>query len=560
MRWGGGSGGARGWGKKRGRTLRRVRPRRNGQEDPVRRSADFDVPALTVVLGDPLVGGWVVLELDVWSIPFESAAFADAEGDIAEEDGFGEWGGVEEVGAWAVPWLDAEGGGAPFVPVVLFVAAEGEAFEELWWVADFLGFAEREDAGVVAVVAGYEETGLAADVDVAALGEVHRFAVWHGEEFLGDAGVGEVGGVDVLAFGVFEFAVVPVDIEGWAVFAVREFTGGVAPFDDGAEGELVVAVAVDFEDFDLGGEAWIHAHEDAVHGVAGHVGEGAAAEVVEAAPFEGMVDILFEGAHGGWPDPEVPVDVVGDGVFAGWAWAALRPDGAVGEAVDFGDIAEEAAVDEFVDAAVAVIGVALVAHLSGDLVFLGAFEELASFPDRVDEGFLGVAGLAGHEAEGSGHVVLVVRGGDDDGVVVLFLVEELAVVLVALSVFPCVEDAAPCVFVDFCEAGADIAGGFGGVDLGSGFTASGDEGEAEFVALVLGVENVESESAGGETGGLDEGSTRGVVHGIGILNGGVWSMRGRQGMPAGEEFNQAEGRRASGFFPASRETVHGVFM
>ncbi len=37
-------------------------------------------------------------------------------------------------------------------------------------------------------------------------------------------------------------------------------------------------------------------------------------------------------------------------------------------------------------------------------------------------------------------------------------------------------------------------------------------------------------------------------------------MRGSQGMPAGEEFNQAEGRRASGFFPASRETVHGVFM
>jgi len=265
----------------------------------------------------------------------------------------------------------------------------------------------------------------------------------YGEEFLGDAGVGEVGGVDVLAFGVLEFAVVPVDIEGWAVFAVGEFTGGVTPFDDGAERELVVAVAVDFEDFDLGGEAWIHAHEDAVHGVAGHVGEGAAAEVVEAAPFEWVVDVLFEGAHGGWPDPEVPVDVVRDGVFTGWARAALWPDGAVGEAVDFGDVAEEAAVDEFVDAAVAVVGVALVAHLSGDLVFPCAFEELAGFPDRVDEGFLGVAGLPGHEAEGCGHVVLVVRGGDDDGVVVLFLVEELAVVLIALGVFPCVEDAAP---------------------------------------------------------------------------------------------------------------------
>ena len=183
-----------------------------------------------------------------------------------------------------------------------------------------------------------------------------------------------------------------------------------------------------FDDFDRFRIAGVHGHEDGVHGVAGHVGEGAAAEVEEPTPVEGMIDaaafvgrIVRERPRRGRTEPEVPVEFRRNGIGGG---GRSPPCGQMGRLVTQWISVmspRHAAIHEFIDTAVALVGVAVVAHLGGHFEFLGGQLELPGFPDGVGQGFLGENMFAGHHGEGGGGEVVVVRRADHHGIDVLRL-------------------------------------------------------------------------------------------------------------------------------------------
>ena len=87
------------------------------------------------------------------------------------------------------------------------------------------------------------------------------------------------------------------------------------------------------------------------------------------------------------------------------------------------DLADEAGVEPFADLADAFAGVALVPHLRDHLVGAGGLGEGTGLEDIMRDGLLDVDVLARAHA-GHGDVgVRMVRGGDDDGVDVLALLE-----------------------------------------------------------------------------------------------------------------------------------------
>ena len=74
--------------------------------------------------------------------------------------------------------------------------------------------------------------------------------------------------------------------------------------------------------------------------------------------------------------PQIPVQTRGHGFgvqrkLGGLAEITALPFRAIDPRVDFGDLAKEAGLDPFLHLANAVIGVALIAHVRDDLVFLG---------------------------------------------------------------------------------------------------------------------------------------------------------------------------------------------
>ena len=100
------------------------------------------------------------------------------------------------------------------------------------------------------------------------------------------------------------------------------------------------------DDLDRLGVEQLERHAGDVDRVAGHVAEGAGAEVQPAAPGERLVARVVRPVMGG-AEELVPVDVVGDadGVSSGPA-DALRPDRAIGPDVDLLDRPEDAGPDQ----------------------------------------------------------------------------------------------------------------------------------------------------------------------------------------------------------------------
>ena len=246
-----------------------------------REVSDFlEGPAFAVGLADEFGGVWVTGEDAGFFVPREGFVW-EADGDGAEESGGGEGDGVVEVaGGFAFAEACEDEGR------VVFLGAAGFHF-----LAEFRGFAWAEGLGARAEVDD-EEGGVFADDGGAVAWE---FAVFHAWDF---------GGVRFFA------AVVPVEREGFAgghvgagedvfedfpcwpavgaafgVIAPCVFCGGAADGERGVEPD---------------GLEW------GVHDVAGEVGDGAAAEVLPAAPVEGVVDAVAVGTGGSAAEPEVP--------------------------------------------------------------------------------------------------------------------------------------------------------------------------------------------------------------------------------------------------------------
>ena len=267
--------------------------------------------------------------------------------------------------------------------------------------------------------------------------------------------------------------------------------------------------------FDFVGVAEFEGAEGHVDGVAGHVAEGAGAEVVPAAPFEAMIDVLFEGPLHGGSEPEVPVEVFRDGVGASGAFEALGPDGAVGPDVEFEGVAEDAGLDDLDGAAEAFASAALVAHLGGKLVLPGEVAHGARLPDGLSEWLLAedvLFGLHGHDAC---HAVDVVGGGNGDAVdLVVHLLEHDAEVLVVLRLGMALFDFVDVVGVDVAE-GHEVAAAFGDFpDVGCALSAHSNSGDAGAFVKVLSADDggEPEDGAGAEAGGAEEFTTRERAH------------------------------------------------
>ena len=144
--------------------------------------------------------------------------------------------------------------------------------------------------------------------------------------------------------------------------------------------------------------------------MAGHIAEGARAEVEKSAPAERMIDVLaevprivalltglvraLEVAHLGGGEPGIPVKtvlhLVGGTLGCRGGGETLRPHGTVRPDMNFLDLAEDAGLENLRAAAQAVEGAALVAHLHADAAVAGGAVEVVEFPQRAHERLLDV--------------------------------------------------------------------------------------------------------------------------------------------------------------------------
>ncbi len=147
--------------------------------------------------------------------------------------------------------------------------------------------------------------------------------------------------------------------------------------------------------------------------------------------------------------------------------------------MEFGDVADFAAPDDFGAFAGAGVGVALVTHLGGDAVFGGGGGELLGFPNGAGEGLLAVDVFATGYGPHGGGGVHVIGAGDEDGVDLLVLVEHDPEVLVLRGVGEEFEGAFGAFVVGVAEGNDVLAGA--AVDVGEAFAAGADGGDVELL-------------------------------------------------------------------------------
>ena len=160
--------------------------------------------------------------------------------------------------------------------------------------------------------------------------------------------------------------------------------------------------------------------------MAAHIAEGTGAEIPPGAPLAGVIRGVERTKRRG-AAPLIPVHALGGILHIGRSvhLEALRPDGAVGPGVNFAHLADEASGDPFGDLTDTFAGVALIAHLGDDFIFMGRLGEDARFKDGMGDRLLDVDVLSAAHALHRDVGVRMVGGGDDHGVDVLLLVEHL---------------------------------------------------------------------------------------------------------------------------------------
>ena len=147
------------------------------------------------------------------------------------------------------------------------------------------------------------------------------------------------------------------------------FVGGELELDDRPLGIALLVVARRFG-LDRDRVAQIEGHERHVDRVAGHVAQGAGAEIPEAAPGERMIAVAERPLWRG-PSHRSQCRFAGPASGRPGRSAALRPDRAIGPDVNFLHRADRAGPNERGRLAQAAVGRALVAHLRGRLSFRG---------------------------------------------------------------------------------------------------------------------------------------------------------------------------------------------
>ena len=229
--------------------------------------------------------------------------------------------------------------------------------------------------------------------------------------------------------GVARVAVVPPELERRQVSALRELEADARGLGEGLRVNARGQFALD----DVG-IAELERAERHVDGVAGHVAQGAGAEIIPAAPLERVIDVLLEGPLAGRAEPEIPVQVRRDRVLPARAVQALGPDRAVGPDMQFERFADHARLDDFDGAAQAALGAALVAHLRRQVLLFGQLPHHARLADGLDQRLLAEAVFAHLHRPDRRHAVVMVRRGNGHRIDVLaHFIQHLAVIAVLLG-------------------------------------------------------------------------------------------------------------------------------
>ena len=258
--------------------------------------------------------------------------------------------------------------------------------------------------------------------------------------------------------------------------------------------------------FDLGRMTEVERAERHVDGVASHVAECAGAEVLPAAPFEGVVNIFLERARRRATEPDVPRERIRHNVGAFGAAHALRPDGAICPDMDFADVADDAALDDFHRAANAIGGAALVAHLRDDILAFREIFQVARFVNRLHERLLAIDMFALAHRQRGDECVHVVRRGNRDAVnLAAQFGEHLAVILIKLCFGIFFALLVGAVGVHVAQGDDVLARAV--IRVALAFAHDADARDVELAVQVFGAQqggHAEDDRAGGERGGLEE--------------------------------------------------------
>ncbi len=143
------------------------------------------------------------------------------------------------------------------------------------------------------------------------------------------------------------------------------------------------------------------------------------------------------------------------------------------------DLSEFAGVEEILDSTLEFIAALLGAALDDAVVFAGGFDDLATFPDVVGDGFFNIDVLPCLDRPDGGECVPVVAGGNDDGVDV-FVLDKFAQISRALGVRKLLLGGRDAVFIRVAEVGdIDVLDSAEPLDGARAASAEADEADAD---------------------------------------------------------------------------------
>src|SRR5690242_15187708 len=319
-------------------------------------------PAGTIFTFDDVCGLGRIPGLHVGAVPFDG--LASPEGNTAKEHDFRELGADVKTGIAILRLVRLDGRNPLKVLPVIAVAFElipGQRFRDggrgvFLFVVNELFVVFPFDEKLFAVVVRRKNLSLVADDQTAAAGNfaAKGFNV-HGEilrRLVAAVMLGRVVGQRLAAVippercgrkfdGVMTMEKSPM--RGWnRNFAFRKFKS-----DFGADGISFPVDAVNGHRFDFCRITKAKCAERHIDRVAGHVAQGAGAEILPATPVEGMIDVLFERPGGSRSEPDVPFHRFRYGVAAIGTVHSLRPDRTIGPDMNFLNISNDPGLNAF---------------------------------------------------------------------------------------------------------------------------------------------------------------------------------------------------------------------
>ena len=248
--------------------------------------------------------------------------------------------------------------------------------------------------------------------------------------------------------------------------------------------ECQLAVVFLAEQFHTSRRAQLQREIHRAHGMDAPVADLPGAEIEKATPIVGSV-LHAIGTHSRVPQPQVPIEVIGNSRFGRRFLPAGRMGAGGSGDMRFGHVADRAGPDNLRSHADAFMRVSLVTHLRGDFVLDGRVGQQARLPGCSGQRFLHVDVLAALHAGVRHCGVHVVGDADGAGVDVLsFFIQHDAEIFVLGRLVEAREVRCGAGFVHVAES-HDVLGLGGLVEVGSALAAATDRGDVQLVVIGL---------------------------------------------------------------------------